>query len=213
MNNKVTVVDYGSGNLLSMSRGLEIAGGDVTVSSDPDVVANATRLVLPGVGAFGKVKELLQSSGMGDAVRQFISTGKPFLGVCVGMQMLMQGSEEFGDHDGLGIFSGRVVKIPATGENNRPHPVPHIGWSELLPATRSWKNTILNELHSANSVYFVHSFHAALEDGNDCIATCAYNNRILTAAIMKDNVVGVQFHPEKSGDVGIKILQDFIKSK
>lgn len=212
MNNKVTVVDYGSGNLLSMSRGLEIAGGEVTVSSDPNAIANAARLVLPGVGAFGKVKELLKSSGMDDAVRQFISTGKPFLGVCVGMQMLMQGSEEFGDHEGFGIFPGRVIKIPPTSENNKPHPVPHIGWNELFPAARSWGNTILNELHSAHSVYFVHSFHAALEYRNDCVATCAYNGRTLTAAIMKDNVVGVQFHPEKSGAVGIKILQNFIKS-
>ena len=212
MNNKVTVVDYGSGNLLSMSRGLETAGGEVTVSSDPDIIANAERLVLPGVGAFGKVKELLVLSGMDDAVRKFISTGNPFLGVCVGMQMLMQGSEEFGNHEGLSIFSGHVVKIQATSENNVPHPVPHIGWSELIPATPSWENTILNRLNSSNSVYFVHSFHAELEHNADCIATCAYNGRKLTAAIMRENVVGLQFHPEKSGAVGITILQNFIGS-
>jgi glutamine amidotransferase len=212
MNNKVTVVDYGSGNLLSMSRGLETAGGDVKVSSDPDVIANAERLVLPGVGAFGKVKELLHSNGMHDAVRNFISKGNPFLGVCVGMQMLMQSSEEFGDHKGFGIFNGRVIKIPTTSTNNKPHPVPHIGWSELIPTLCSWDNTILSGLNSANSVYFVHSFHANPDNQKDCIATCNYNGRTLTAAIMKDNVIGVQFHPEKSGALGISILHNFTRS-
>ncbi len=211
MTTQVTVVDYGSGNLLSMARGLEMAGGNVTVSTDPDQVRSAERLVLPGVGAFGRAMEQLQFNAMDSAVNDFISTGRPFLGVCVGMQMLLESSNEFGDHVGLGKFKGHVVPVPKKSADGAPHPVPHIGWNTLIQGETSWDGTILENLGRNATVYFVHSYQGDMEHEGDCLATCDYDGCSLTAAIHKENVTGLQFHPEKSGPVGLSILHNFLE--
>lgn len=211
MTPQVTIVDYGSGNLLSMARGLEMAGGNVIVSTNPNQIRSAERLVLPGVGAFGRAMEQLKSNAMDSAVNDFVSTGRPFLGVCVGMQVLLESSKEFGDHAGLAKFKGHVVPVPKRGADGAPHPVPHIGWNTLIQGETSWNGTILRNLGHDVTVYFVHSYQGEIEHKEDCLATCDYDGCALTAAIHKDNITGLQFHPEKSGPIGLSILYNFLE--
>ncbi len=207
----VTVVDYGSGNLLSVSRGLDHCGGAIEVTDDPKRVAAAERLVLPGVGAFGKAAEHLRRLGLADAIIGFSRSERPFLGICVGMQLMLDHGEEFGRHDGLGLIPGRVTAIPATTASGAPHPVPHIGWSPLQPGRADWANTVLHNTGKEDSLYFVHSFMAVPDDPAHVLATCDYNGRSITAAITRGNAIGCQFHPEKSGPVGLTILQRFLE--
>jgi len=210
MTRKVTVIDYGSGNLLSISRGLEESGGTVELTGDADRIAEAERLVLPGVGAFGKAMEQLRARGLVQPVLDFIAGGGRFLGICVGMQMLMDYSEEFGRHEGLGVIAGHVAAIPATDAQGAPHPVPHIGWNALKAAGDGWRDSILGRLEPGAAAYFVHSFQALPKSADDVLAVCDYNGRSVTAAIAKGAVTGVQFHPEKSGRVGLGILESFL---
>ena len=210
MTRKVTVVDYGCGNLLSVSRGLEESGGTVDVTTDADKIANAERLVLPGVGAFGKAMQAMRDGGLEAPIKAFVGTGRPFLGICVGMQAMLDYSEEFGRHQGLGLVPGHVAGIPATAEDGTPHPIPHIGWNRLIKPAAGWDGGILDGQDEGVAVYFVHSFAAAPDDEGDVLATCDYNGRPITAAIAKDNMTGCQFHPEKSGPVGLRILEQFL---
>jgi glutamine amidotransferase len=206
----VTVVDYGSGNVFSVSRALEESGGRVTLSADPDAVVGAERLVLPGVGAFSAAMQALNDTGLADAVRRFVATGRPFLGICVGMQAMMDYSEEFGRHCGFGFIKGGVVAVPTTGADGTPHPVPHIGWNALAPGPGGWDGTPFAAVAPRTAVYFVHSFAAQPERPENVLATCDYDGRAITAAIVNDNVVGCQFHPEKSGPAGLAILAQFL---
>jgi len=208
----VTVVDYGSGNVFSVSRALQESGGRVTLSGDPAVVAGAERLVLPGVGAFSAAMQALIDRGLADAVRRFVDTGRPFLGICVGMQAMMDYSEEFGRHDGFGFVKGGVVAVPTSGADGRPHPVPHIGWNGLKPGANGWDGTCLTALAPGTAVYFVHSFVAQPEKPENVLATCDYDGHAITATIVRDNMVGCQFHPEKSGPAGLRILGRFVRN-
>jgi len=207
---RVTVVDYGSGNLFSVSRAIEECGGEVILTGTPAEVAAAERLVLPGVGAFSAAMKALTDRGLADAVRRFIETDRPFLGICVGMQAMMDYSEEFGRHKGFGFIAGGVVAIPTTGADGTPHPVPHIGWNGLVPPARGWDGTLFAAIAPGTAVYFVHSFAARPKEPKNVLATCDYDGRVITAAIAKDNMVGCQFHPEKSGPAGLAILREFI---
>ena len=213
MTGNVTVVDYGCGNLLSVSRGLEEAGGTVNVTDDADKIANAERLLLPGVGAFGKAMQAMRDGGLEAPIKAFAQTGRPFLGICVGMQAMLDYSEEFGRHEGLGLISGHVAAIPATAADGTPHPIPHIGWNRLKKPATGWDGSILEGRNEGAFVYFVHSFAATPEDKQHILATCDYNGRTVTAAIAKDNMTGCQFHPEKSGPAGLKILENFIQDQ
>ena len=206
----VTVVDYGCGNLLSVSRGLEHSGGSVNITGEPEKIAAAERLVLPGVGAFGKAMQGLNEKDLPDTVRRFVDTGRPFLGICVGMQAMLDYSEEFGRHDGLGLIAGHVEAIPKTGADGTMHPIPHIGWNVLTRENSAWDDSILAGVEENQSVYFVHSFHAVPDDENTLLASCSYDGRRITAALAKDNMTGCQFHPEKSGTAGLRILSDFL---
>lgn len=210
MSANVTVVDYGSGNLFSVSRALEQVGARVELTGDTDRVAAAERLVLPGVGAFSAAMKALTDRGLADAVRRFVETGRPFLGICVGMQAMMDYGEEFGHHDGFGFVAGGVAVIPATGADGTPHPVPHIGWNGLVPPARGWDDTLFAAIAPGTAVYFVHSFAARPKEPENVLATCDYDGRAITAAIAKDNMVGCQFHPEKSGPAGLAILTRFL---
>lgn len=207
---KTVIVDYGSGNLFSVATALSKVNADVILSANPEVIAKADRLVLPGVGAFSAVWELLASENLIEPIRAFIAKDRPFLGICVGMQMMMQRSEEFGMHPGLGIIKGVVAKIAETGSDGAPHPVPRIGWYPLIKNTQSWQGTLFDGISEEDAVYFVHSFAAQPDDPWNILADSDYNGNSVTAAIIKDNAVGVQFHPEKSGPVGLRILQNFV---
>jgi glutamine amidotransferase len=208
---QVTVVDFGAGNLLSVCRALRHIGADVALADRPEAVSEAERLVLPGVGAFGACMAGLKRHGLDEAVKAFAATGRPFLGICVGLQMLFDESEEFGSHAGLGLIPGRVLRIPAQGSAGQAHKVPHIGWAALLPASKAaWQGTPLARTPPGASAYFVHSYagHPAISAHR--LAECDYDGLALLAAARKDNITGCQFHPEKSGPLGLGILQDFI---
>jgi glutamine amidotransferase len=207
----VTVVDYGVGNLLSVSRALEQCGAQVTLAHDPAQIIEAQHLILPGVGAFKDGMDGLRAGGLVAALRHFATTGRPLLGICLGMQMLLDFSEEFGMHEGLGLISGSVVAIPATSAIGVPHKIPHIGWNELqAPDATKWSGTILHDITQGSSVYFIHSF-TAFPDDNDCrLADASYDGRLISAVIRSGNIYGCQFHPEKSGEVGLNILRRFL---
>ena len=208
---EVTVVDYGVGNLLSVSRALEHCGARVTITSDAAVILNSARVVLPGVGAFADGMAALRALGLDAVVRQVATNGTPLLGICLGMQMLLDESEEFGLTPGLGLIPGRVVKIPATSKTGAQHKIPHIGWSELLISAQrsSWRGSLLADVEPGEAVYFVHSYMAEPTLPAHRLADCRYGGISISAVVNRDNVMGCQFHPEKSGDVGLKVLKRF----
>ncbi len=211
MNALVTIVDYGMGNILSVSRALEHCGAKFVLSDKPDEVAKADYIVLPGVGAFGAAANALTELHLDEALHAFARTGRPFLGICIGMQLMMSTSEEFGQHNGLGFIDGRVTAIPDAAADGTPHTVPHIGWNAIHPAHGTWEGTALADTPKGAEVYFVHSYHAAPDDGADVLAVADYDGQQITAAVTRDNMTGVQFHPEKSGEAGLRIMKRFLQ--
>jgi len=209
---EVVVIDYGMGNLLSVRRGLEHCGATVKVTADPAAIRSAPRVVLPGVGAFRDGMSELRQRGLDDVLREVAANGIPLLGICLGMQMLLDESEEFGIAAGLGLIPGRVVPVPSVASDGKPQKIPHIGWTALvLPAGReSWNGTMLEGVEVGQAVYFVHSFMASPADPAHRVADCLYGGVPVSAAIGRGNVFGCQFHPEKSGTVGLSILKNFL---
>lgn len=209
----VLIIDYGIGNLLSVRRGFEYCGATVEISSDPKSILNSSHVVLPGVGAFGNAMNVLHERGLFEIVKEVEKKGIPLLAICLGMQMLLDESEEFGLTKGLGMIPGKVIPIPSETTLGQQQKIPHIGWSELLPEDdiSTWKNSILEHVKAKDSVYFVHSFMSVPSNDYNRLANCEYGGQKIAAVIRKDNVFGCQFHPEKSGDVGLKILSQFIK--
>lgn len=209
---EVAVIDYGMGNLLSVCRGLEHCGATVTVTSDPHTILAASRVILPGVGAFTDGMTELRRLGLDEVVKKIASNGTPLLGICLGMQMLLDESEEFITTAGLGLISGRVIPVPAMTSDGVPQKVPHIGWNSLIlsPGREGWNTTILQEINQGEAVYFVHSFMASPANTNHRLAECLYGGVLVSAVINRDNVYGCQFHPEKSGEVGLKFLKSFL---
>lgn len=206
---KVTVVDYGVGNLRSVSRALEEAGGDVTLTSDARAIESAERLVLPGVGAFGSCMDELKKRNLVEPVLRFAGSGRSFLGICIGMQIMLSLGEEYGEHKGLGLIPGRVKSIPTQGADGTPHTLPYIGWASLTP-TKDWKGTVLQDITPGAYVYFLHSYAAVPDNSQAVLAQYAYDGMPIVAAIARDNVTGLQFHPEKSAQTGIRILKRFL---
>lgn len=210
MNRSVHIVDYGIGNLLSVARAVEKAGGEPRLTRDPAEIASAERLLLPGVGAFEACMRTLGEYGLVESVTAFAASGRPFLGICVGMQMMFDYSLEFGRHTGLGIVPGHVTAIPSKGRK-----VPHIGWSELdLPTGRSdWQGTLLADAApGVAAAYFLHSFECIPRHAVDRLADADYGGHAVCAAIQRGNVIGFQCHPEKSGPTGLRIIRRFIES-
>ncbi len=212
--NAVALIDYGIGNLFSVSRALEHSGAKVTLASHPEDILRADRIVLPGVGAFKDGMEALRSRDLVVALKEFAKTGRPLMGICLGAQLLFDSSDEFGQHEGLSILSGTVKKIPEEDLNHRSIRVPNIGWSrlEISGERESWENSILKQTNPSDTFYFVHSFSIIPDDAQVQLAACSHGGHKLTAAIQKDSVSGCQFHPEKSGLNGLKILETFISS-
>lgn len=208
----VAIIDYGMGNLLSVRRGLEHCGASVTVTADPAAILSAARVVLPGVGAFADGMAELCRHGLDAVVREVASKGIPLLGICLGMQMLLDESEEFGKTTGLGLIPGRVVPVPPLGIDGQRQKIPHIGWNGLvLPDGRmDWEGSLLQDVVPGEATYFVHSFMANPAYAEHRVADCLYGGRVVSAAIGQDNIVGCQFHPEKSGAVGLKVLRRFL---
>jgi len=209
---KVTIVDYGIGNLLSVRRAFEYCGADVEMADSPTVIAKAERLVLPGVGAFTDGMKGLANNNLVDAIRDYSAKNSPFMGICLGMQMMLDSSEEFGFHKGLGLIPGSVVRIGDKSVDGVSHKIPHIGWNSLLEGQAgAWRNTILHQTLPGESAYFVHSFTPVPCDEKHRLADCEYGGLILSAVIQSGYLYGCQFHPEKSGQVGLRIIESFLK--
>ncbi len=201
----VAIVDYGRGNVRSVSNAVEYCGGDAVVTSDAKIIDDASHIILPGVGAFGDAMDALNKRELpGILHQQVFEKGKPFLGVCLGMQLLADKSLEHGEHKGLGWIAGEVVKLEPGADGLK---IPHMGWNNIEienahPLFEGFSPAQLN-------FYFVHSFHFSPADSNAVVARCAYGTNF-AAAVAKDNIAAMQFHPEKSQDSGIEVLEHFI---
>ena len=197
----VAIIDYGVGNLFSLQSSFAASGEKAIVTADPEVIAKADRLILPGVGAFEDAARKLRESGMAEVVKREVKNGKPIMGICLGMQMLLDKSYEYGEHEGLGLIHGSVRPIADVIDPSLK--IPHIGWNRLIVKKQS---PLFKYLKDGDCVYFVHSYYAA--ECDDVTAVAEYSAE-LTASVERGNVYGCQFHPEKSGDVGLKILKAF----
>jgi glutamine amidotransferase len=198
------IIDYGVGNLFSLCSSLKSIGADAVVTPDEAVIRSADRIILPGVGAFADAAAKLRATGLDKVLLEEAAAGKPIMGICLGMQMLFDESHEYGVHKGLGLIPGRV--IPMAGYIPEGLKIPHIGWNPLILKGEE-KHPLLRYINEGDCVYFVHSYFAA-ECEEAVIATAEYG-RELTAAVARGNVMGCQFHPEKSGPVGLAILKAF----
>lgn len=208
----VTIVDYGSGNLLSVARALEHVGATVRLSHNAAEIENAERLLLPGVGAFAEGMQGLREHGLIEPIRRYAISGRPLLGICLGMQMLASFSEEFGEHEGLGLIPGRVVSLPSQDVDGSTQKIPHIGWADLSPTVPGgWDGTMFEGTCEGASVYLVHSFHFEPNDATHRLADCFYGGNRITAAVRSGRTIGCQFHPEKSGEVGLALLSSFLR--
>jgi imidazole glycerol-phosphate synthase subunit HisH len=192
----IAIVDYGAGNLVSVKKALDWLGQDCAITSDPEQVARAAKVVLPGVGHFASTVALTRS-GLRDAIAEAIGRGTPFLGICVGMQWMFKGSQESPETLGLSVLDGECERFPASVKS------PHVGWNQLEVASSS---RLLRGMPSSSFVYFTHSFRAPV--GDTTVACCEYGGRF-SAAVERDHLFGVQFHPEKSGETGLKLLGNF----
>jgi glutamine amidotransferase len=203
----IAVVDYGAGNLGSVAKALRYVAGDVEVTRDPGVLERADGLVLPGVGAFRHCMESLAAAGLVEPTRAFASSGRPFLGICVGLQMLFDLSEELGDTAGLGLVKGKVVRFAFEPGSGTRLKVPHIGWNELVLRPGA---TLFEGLSTGSRAYFVHSYYPVPQDESVITAETEYGVRFC-CAVQLGNIHGTQFHPEKSGEVGLHILRNFVR--
>ncbi len=207
MTEKLTIVDYGLGNLHSIQKALEFVGAKTVFDKDGTAILDSEKVLLPGVGAFAEGMKRLKSRQQLKPIIKYAASGKPLLGICLGCQMLLSSSDEFGDADGLGLISGKVIKIPKTEEA-----IPHIGWKTLkLRSSLFCENFPFASITEGVWTYFIHSYHAMPEEDKHICATCEYGESEVTAIISKKNVFGFQFHPEKSGEAGLEMLRDFIK--
>ena len=198
----IVLIDYGVGNLFSLRSSFSAIGQDVTVTGDPAELRKADKIILPGVGAFRDAAALLKARGLDTAVKEAAISGTPLLGICLGMQLLFDKSYEYGEYEGLGLISGAVRPIRDVIPPDLK--VPHIGWNPLIMKKES---PIFRYVREGDCVYFVHSYYAA--DCDEAVTAMAEYGALLTAAVQKDLVFGCQFHPEKSGDVGLRMLRAF----
>jgi glutamine amidotransferase len=196
----IAIIDYGMGNLHSVSKAVERLGYAYKVTSDKQEILQADKAILPGVGAFGDAMAYLQESGLDQTTLDYAASGKPILGICLGMQLLFTESEEHGTHKGLNLLPGKVVRFQGD------YKVPHMGWNRL---SFEQNGPLFQDIEEGH-VYFVHSYHAIPENTSDLLATTDYYQSV-TAIVGRDNVYGMQFHPEKSSDIGMKLLGNFLK--
>lgn len=222
----ISIIDSGLGNLKSVARAFESFGVPVKIIKMPDEVLEADFLVLPGVGAFKDGMEGLRSRNLVGAIIEFAESKRPLLGICLGMQLFMTESEEFGINKGLDLILGRVIPLrPVDEVQIEGYKVPNVGWNELLipsgkfktkvisdKGDNNWKETILSNIRVGDEVYFVHSFYVKPQNPEYMLATTIYGGQEICAVIQRENIIGCQFHPEKSGDVGLKILKEFYES-
>ena len=200
----IAIIDYGAGNIQSVYKALKFIGADCKVTSDKDEILNADGAILPGVGSFGDAMDTMTKRGIKDTIIEYTKSGKPFLGICLGLQLLFPKSEETPGVKGLDIFKGTITKIP---NQNRTLKIPHMGWNNI---SIKQKNGIFKGIEGEPYVYFVHSFYLKAQDKDIVAATTQYGVEV-DAAVQKGNIIATQFHPEKSGEVGLKMLKNFVE--
>ena len=213
----VAIVDYGMGNLFSVQRACERVGLNAELAHTPESLLAADGVILPGVGAMPEAMRVLTATGLSEALRTCAARGTPLFGICLGMQLFMREGNEFGRHEGLGILSGTVRRFDDRDDDGRPLRVPHIGWSPILRrpgatdhlAGDSWKGTPLAGIHEGESMYFVHSYYVVAEEEDLQIATTQYGSVQFCSAVGRGNVFGCQFHPERSGEAGLRMYATF----
>lgn len=212
---QIALVDYGRSNLFSVQHALESINADVVITSDPEAVVAADKLIIAGVGAFGDGMDGLRRNNLIEAVREFVQQGKPLLGICLGMQLFFEEGEEFGLHAGLGLIPGRVVRLTAAATDGGKLKIPHIGWNRLLPPTKHgavgiWRRSgLLDGVEPGEFMYFVHSYIVAPDDRQVIAAETEYGVNRFCSVVIKDNIAGCQFHPERSGIAGLMIYRNF----
>ena len=208
-NKKITIIDYGCGNILNLARAIKFLGCEVEVTHDEKKIVNSSHVILPGVGAFENAIKQLEKYNLRNTILEYTKLNKPLLGICLGMQILLTISYEFGIHKGLGLIEGEVIKIP--NKKNKEIKIPHIGWNEIYPnkGKKEWKNKILKDSLIGKSFYFVHSFICLTKNSDLTIAVCDYSDISIPAVVSIGNIFGCQFHPEKSADSGLAFLKNF----
>ena len=206
-NLNVAIIDYGMGNLFSVKQSCKYIGLNPIITADNNEIKSSDALILPGVGAFGDAMENLRQLDLINPIKEFISTGKPFMGICLGMQLLLTESEEFGTHKGLDIIKGKVVKF------NNNVKVPHVGWNQIFLPKKAeknyWDNTPLKNLNNGEYMYFVHSYYSVLSDEQSILSVTYYADIEYCSSLLKGNIFAFQFHPEKSAHEGIKVYENW----
>jgi len=215
---KVVIIDYGMGNLFSIERAMRFIGGSCLITDDAGAISKADRVILPGVGAFGAAMESIRAKGIDEAIGKFLRLERPLLGICLGMQLLMSESSEFGRHKGLDIIKGKVIRFSDPTCHEERFKIPHIGWNRLeLPGavkegkrTGLWDGTILSGLGDGVFTYFVHSYFVKPDDAKNILSETIYGNDRFCSSIFKGNIYGCQFHPERSGEAGLHMYRHFL---
>ncbi len=197
----IAIIDYGAGNLQSVKKALDFIGAESVITDSPEIINSCDKILLPGVGSFGDAMDSMNEKGLCETVKENALSGKPFLGICLGLQLLFEESEESPGVKGLGIFKGKIKKFP----NDMGLKIPHIGWNSLEICQ---KDTLFKDVPENSYVYFVHSYYLHAEEAND-VATVTNYGIDFHSAVGKNNIFATQFHPEKSGDVGLQILRNF----
>ena len=212
MKPSVTIIDYGAGNILSIAKAFEHCGAKVNIADFSQMIKKAVRLILPGVGAFGDGMLGLKKRGFIEPIKSFVDKGKPVMGICLGMQMLLEISEEFGIHKGLGFIPGKVVSLPKRDKNGNSVKIPLIGWYKLSNSNyeEAWESTILESVSVESYYYFAHSYYATPTKDEYRLANYNFNNHTITAVVRARLLYGCQFHPEKSGEAGLTVIRNFL---
>jgi glutamine amidotransferase len=209
---RVAIIDYEAGNLFSVRHACASVGLEPVITADPAVIAQSPAAILPGVGAFGEAMVHLRQRGLDVAIRDFVQSGRPFLGICLGLQLLFSESEEFGPHPGLGLIPGKVVRFAAHAPDGTPVRVPQIGWNQITPPqgrSDAWEGTPLGGLRAGEYLYFVHSYHVIPARPEDVLCVARYGGQEFCAGVRRGNLLAVQFHPEKSAHEGLRIYRDW----
>ena len=206
---KITIIDYECGNILNLVRAIKFLDYEVEITRDNKKIMNSSHVILPGVGAFGNAMKQIEKYNLRNTILEYTKFNKPLLGICLGMQILLTASYEFGFHKGLDLIEGEVIKI--SNKKNKEIKIPHIGWNELYPSNdkKEWKNKILKNSLIGKNFYFVHSFVCLTKRSEATIAFCNYSGISIPAVVSVNNVFGCQFHPEKSSDNGLTVLKNF----
>ncbi len=212
-NNKISIIDYGMGNIYSVFQACKTLGYNPVLVNTPAEINDSSILILPGVGAFKQAMEILDSTGMSDTIKNHVNKERPLMGICLGFQLMFTSSEEFGFHSGLNLFEGHIRKFSKYNDKKELVRIPHIGWNRVKRSKENnWENSPMKNFRSEKEyVYFVHSFYLDAVS-KECIGTSTYSDVEYCSSVLRNNIFGVQFHPEKSGKSGLNILNSFIKS-